>query len=360
MRSGKVKSESAVKRLYLMVAIAALIILVAACNQQPKNEGKEKAEGKGSASKKEVVVYSSRTEELIKPAFDAFTKKTGIKVRYTTGKEEELFERLQAEGSNTPADMLMTVDAGNLWLASNAGLLQPISSDVLDKNIAKNLRDSGNEWVALTVRARPIQYSTERVKPSELSTYEALGDKKWKGRLGLRTSEKVYTKSLLASMIASLGPEKTEKIVQGWMDNDPVIFDSDTDMLKAIEAGQIDVGVANSYYLGRLIKEDVDFPVTIFWPNQDDRGAHVNVSGAGITKHAPNKKGAVELLEFLSGPIAQKSFGDVNLEYPVNSEVDLHEILEGWGEFKRDDLNVSELGKNQVEAVKLADRVGYR
>ena len=161
-------------------------------------------------------------------------------------------------------------------------------------------------------------------------------------------------------MIASLGSKKAEKIVKGWIDNDPVIFDSDTDMLKAIEAGQIDVGVANSYYLGRLLKDDPDFPVAIFWPNQDGRGAHVNVSGAGITKHAPNKKGAVELLEFLSGPMAQKSFGEVNLEYPVNPKVDLHEILEGWGEFKRDDLNVSELGKNQVEAVKLADRVGYR
>lgn len=342
-----------------MAAILVLFVLVAACGRQPEKSGTEKSD-KGKNSKKEVVVYSARTEELIKPAFDAFTKKTGIKVRYTTGKEAELFERLEAEGANSPADMLITVDAGNLWLASLAGLLQPISSDVLATNIPKNLHDSKNEWVALTIRARPIQYSTKRVKPEELSTYEALGDKKWKGRLGLRTSEKVYTKSLLASMIASLGTKKTEKIVQGWMDNDPIIFDSDTDMLKAIEAGQIDVGVANSYYLGRLLKEEADFPVSIFWPNQDGRGAHVNVSGAGITKYAPNKEGAVKLLEFLSGPVAQKSFADGNLEYPVNPNVDLHEILEGWGEFKRDDLNVSELGRNQVKAVILADRVGYR
>ncbi len=343
----------------LLSVIAALIVLVAALGActQTKGASTKKA---GEKDGKKVVVYSARTEELIKPAFDAFTKKTGIDVEFTTAKEAELFERLQAEGAKSPADMLITVDAGNLWLAGDAGLLQPTSSDVLDKNVPNNLRDPDNRWFSLTLRARPIHYSTERVKPGELSTYEALGDKKWKGRLGLRTSEKVYTKSLMASMIASMGVEKAEKIVEGWMANDPVIFDSDTDMLEAIEAGQIDVAIANSYYLGRLIKEDADYPVTIFWPNQEDRGAHVNVSGAGITKHAPNKEGAVKLLEFLSGPVAQKSFGDLNLEYPVNESVKLHEILESWGEFKRDDLNVAELGKNQAEAVKMADRAGYR
>ncbi len=349
---------SIVRRLRVLSVIVVMFVL-AACGQA-SNTAETDADKKDAEAKKEVVVYSSRTEELIKPAFDAFTKETGIKVSFTTAKEAELQERLKAEGANSPADMLITVDAGNLWLAADAGLLQSVSSKVLEENIPDNLRAPDNKWFSLTMRARPIMYSKDRVKPAELSTYEDLGDEKWKGRLGLRTSEKVYTKSLMSSMIASLGEKKAEEVVNDWMANDPVIFDSDTDMIKAIEAGQIDVAIANSYYLGRLLKEDPDFPVDIFWPNQDDRGAHVNVSGAGITKHAPNKEGATKLLEFLSGPVAQKSFGDLNLEYPVNEEVELHEILEGWGEFKRDDLNVSELGKNQTAAVKMADRAGYR
>ena len=350
---------SIVRRLSVLSIIAALFVLLAACDQTSKTRNTD-ADMKDAEAKKEVVVYSARTEELIKPAFDAFTKETGIKVSFTTAKEAELQERLKAEGANTPADMLITVDAGNLWLAADTGLLQPIFSDVLEENTPNNLHDSDNRWFALTMRARPIMYSKERVKPAELSTYEDLGDKKWKGRLGLRTSEKVYTKSLIASMITSLGEKKAEDVVESWMANDPIIYDSDTDMIKAIEAGQIDVAIANSYYLGRLLIEDPDFPVRIFWPNQGDRGAHVNVSGAGVTKYAPNKAGAIKLLEFLSGPVAQKSFGDLNLEYPVNDEVELHGILEGWGEFKRDNLNISELGKNQNAAVKMADRAGYR
>lgn len=343
-------------RLIFIGGLLALVLLAAGCEESKETAtktGKEKAP-------KEVVVYSSRTEELIKPAFDAFTKETGIKVKFTTAKEAELLERLKAEGDKSPADMLITVDVGNLWLAAEKGVFQPVESEELEQNVPEKLRDPDNLWFALTIRSRPIMYSTERVKPEELSTYEALGDGKWKGRLGLRTSTKVYNQSLIASMIASQGVKKAEETVKGWMANEPIIYGSDVEMLEAMAAGQVDVGIANTYYLARLIKDKPDFPVTVFWPNQKDRGAHVNVSGAGITKHAPNKENAVKLLEFLSSIKAQKLFADTNIEYPINPDVKPHEILVKWGEFKQDDLNVVELGRNQAEAVRIADRAGYK
>lgn len=348
-------------RAILLLVVAAILLLSAAAGCTTSNSKKETKTVGDSKEKGVVTVYSSRTEELIKPVFDEFTKETGIEVKFTTAKEEELHERLKSEGAKSPADILITVDAGNLWLASEAGLLQPVSSNVLEDNIPASLRDPDNEWFALTKRVRAIMYSTKKVKPEEFSTYEALGDAKWNGRLGLRTSGKVYNKSLIASMIANLGNEKTEAAIKGWIANKPVIFDSDTDLIKAIEAGQVDVGIANTYYLGRLLKEDSNYGVSLFWPNQKDRGAHVNVSGAGLTKHAPNKEGAVRLLEYMSQPKAQEFFGRENLEYPVNPKAtNIHEILTSWGEFKSDDLNVAELGKNQAEAVKMADRADYR
>jgi len=341
-------------RKIIIPCLAILVLFAGAC---------ERGSGSGdkvSEEKEEVVVYSSRIEELIKPAFDAFTKETGIKVKYTTGKEEELLQRLKAEGENSPADILITVDAGNLWRAAENEVFQPIESAILSENIPENLRDQENRWFALTIRSRTIMYNTEKVSPEELSTYEALGDSKWKERLALRTSAKVYNQSLVASMIASLGEEEAEKVVKGWMANDPEIFGSDVKMLEAMAAGQKDVAIANTYYLGRLLKEDPELPLAVFWPNQDDRGAHVNVSGAGITKNSPNKDNAVKLLEFLSSAKAQKMFAETNIEYPVNPDAELHELLKEWGDFKRDDLNVSELGSNQVEAVKIMDRAGYK
>ena len=341
-------------RMIIIPCLALLVLFSGACASGA--DSSEKAKEK----KEEVVVYSSRIEELIKPAFDAFTKETGIKVKYTTGKEEELLQRLKAEGENSPADILITVDAGNLWRAAEDGVFQPTESVVLEENIPKNLRDPENRWFAFTIRSRAIMYNTENVSTEELSTYEALGESKWKGRLALRTSAKVYNQSLVASMIASLGEEEAEKAVKGWIANDPEIFGSDVKMLEAMAAGQKDVGIANTYYLGRLLKEDPDLPLAVFWPNQDDRGAHVNVSGAGIIKNSPNKDNAVKLLEFLSSPKAQKLFAETNIEYPVNKDAELHELLIEWGDFKRDDINVAELGSNQVEAVKIMDRAGYR
>jgi iron(III) transport system substrate-binding protein len=308
----------------------------------------------------EVVVYSARIESLIKPMFDAFTEKTGIQVKYFTAGEKELFERLQSEGASTPADVFMTVDVGNLWSAENAGLLQGITSSTIDQNIPRHLRATDDSWVGLSVRARPIMYSTARVKPNELSTYEALGDPKWNGKLCFRTSKKVYTQSLVAAMIKTLGEERTEGIVRAWMANQPRIFDSDSKLLEAIAAGQCDVGIANTYYLAQLVAKEPKFPVAVFWPNQGDRGVHINISGAGVTKHVKHRDSAIMLIEFLSSTEAQNLFADANYEYPANPTVKASTIIAAWGDFKADTVDVASAGELQAAAVKLIDRVGYK
>ena len=313
-----------------------------------------------SAPAQEVVVYSARIEALIKPMFEAFTAKTGAKVKYFTASEKELLERLKAEGANSPADALMTVDAGNLWLAQNTGVLQGFKSEIIDKNIPAHLHGKDNAWVGLSVRARPIMRSTERVKASELSTYEGLADPKWRGRICFRTSRQVYTQSLIATMIKSLGEKRTEEIARGWMANQPRIIDSDTRVLEGIAAGQCDVGLTNTYYLARLKAKNPAFAVAPYWPNQNDRGVHVNVSGAGVTKYAKNREQAIKLIEFLSSPEAQNLYADVNYEYPANPAVKPHPLLASFGTFKADKVDIASAGEFQAAAVKLLDRVGYR
>ena len=309
----------------------------------------------------EVVVYSARNEQLIKPMFDAYTKETGTKIKFITDKEGALLQRLKAEGENTPADMLITVDAGNLWEAAREGSLRPVQSKVLTANIPAHLRDPGNQWFGLSVRARTIFFNTQKVKPAELSTYEDLGSPKWKGRLCLRTAKKVYNQSLVAMMIAEHGEARAEQVVKSWVANlatDP--FPDDTKMLEAIAAGQCDVGIANTYYFGRLVEKKPGLPLGIFWPNQKQNGVHVNVSGAGITKHAKHEKEAIKLLEWLSSDKAQNLFADVNLEYPVNPAVKPDAAVSAWGAFRQNPLNLAKDGELQAAAVKLMDRAGYK
>ncbi|MEO1765814.1 Fe(3+) ABC transporter substrate-binding protein [Thiobacter aerophilum] len=313
------------------------------------------------ARAEEVVVYSARNEQLIKPVFDAYTRATGVQVKFITDKEGPLLARLKAEGANTPADLLLTVDAGNLWQAAEEGVLQPVDSVVLERNIPASLRDPAKRWFGLSVRARTIVYNTQRVRPSELSTYEALAEPKWKGRLCLRTSKKVYNQSLVAMMIAEHGEAKTEQIVRGWVANlatDP--FPDDTKMMEAVAAGQCDVGIGNTYYFGRLMEKNPNLPLALFWPNQRGSGVHVNISGAGVTRFAKNRAGAIRLLEWLSSREAQNIFADVNLEYPVNPAVKPDPIVAAWGEFKRNPINVAKAGELQAAAVKLMDRAGYK
>lgn len=315
----------------------------------------------GIAVAEELVVYSARKEHLVKPLFDAYSKKTGVKIKYITDKAAPLLVRLKAEGSNTPADILFTVDAGNLWQAAEQGIVESVKSAILDKNIPAHLRDPQGRWYGLSVRARTIIYSTERVRPGELTTYEDLANAKWKGRLCLRTSKKVYNQSLVAMMIARLGEPEAERVVKGWVNNLATApFTNDTKIMKAIAAGQCDVGIVNTYYFGRLQKKKPDVKLALFWPNQKDSGVHVNISGAGVIAHSKHKVQAIKLLEWLSGDEAQSMFTQINMEYPVNPGVTPSALVTAWGEFKQDQLNVARAGELQVKSVMLMDRAGYR
>lgn len=314
-----------------------------------------------AAAAADVTVYSSRQEHLIEPVFNDFTKATGIKVKFLTDSEAPLIRRIKSEGKNTAADLLLTVDAGNLWFAAQEGILEPVSSQVLEKNIPSHLRAPDNTWFGLSVRARTIVYSTKRVKENDLSTYEDLADKKWRGRLCLRTSKKVYNQSLVAMLIAEHGEKKAEAIVSGWVKNLAApVFANDTKLIEAVVAGTCDVGIVNTYYFGRLQKQDPAIPAALFWPNQETSGVHVNISGGGVVKNAKNKADAQKLLEWLSGEAAQKVFADANFEYPVSAAVEPDPLVKKWGTFKPNLINVSKAGELQQAAVKLMDRVNYK
>ncbi len=314
-----------------------------------------------AASNDSLTVYSTRKEHLIEPLFDAFTKKTGIKVSYLTGKGGALIERIKLEGKRTKADIFMTVDAGNLWYAATQNLFQPVESEIIENNIPTHLRDPEGLWTGLSVRARTIVYSTERVNPDELSTYQDLANKKWEGRLCLRTSKKVYTKSLVSSLIYHDGLEKTTDIVRGWIDNLAATpHAEDVHIMTSILAGQCDVGIVNSYYFGRLQAEDPNVALKLFWANQDSTGTHVNVSGAGVTKHSKNPESAIKLLEFLTSIEAQKIYVELNKEYPASQKIKADNLIALWGDFNQDKMNLSVAGKNQADSVSLMQREGYR
>ena len=312
-----------------------------------------------SAQAPEVVVYSARHYGQ-EAAFDAFTRKTGVNVKVFIGQTGELFERLKAEAERTPADVLVTVDAGNLWNAARAGLLARIDSPELLANVPAHLRDPEQRWFGLTVRARTIVYNSTTVTPAALSTYEALGDARWKGRLCLRTSSYIYNQSMLATLIKRHGEPRAEEIVRGWVANRPILINGDAKLLESIAAGQCDVGVANHYYLARILAKNPAFPVAPFWANQATTGTHVNISGAGVTAHGKNRANAIRLVEFLSSPEAQQMFADLSFEYPANPQAAVNPLVARWGTFKQDDINVAAAGELQAAAVRLADRAGYK
>lgn len=316
----------------------------------------------------EVNVYSARQEALIKPLLDKFTEQTGIETNLITAKAAALKTRMQNEGRNTPADLFITVDAGNLHRAKEAGLLQKINDTELSSLVPANLRDSDDYWLGLSKRARVIFYSPERVDPGELSTYEALTEAKWKGRICIRSSSNVYNQSLVASMIADKGVDATQQWAEGIVANmarPP--SGGDRDQLKAVAAGQCDVAVSNTYYYGAMLNNQSDpsqveaaQKVAIFWPNQQDRGTHVNVSGAGISKYSRNRDAAIALMKFLLSDESQRWYAAVNYEYPVIDSVAKSETVASWGDFNSDDLNLSRLGELNAEAVKAMDRAGWK
>ena len=303
-----------------------------------------------------ITVYTGR-HYGIETVFEQFTADTGIEVRFTTGNDPELRERLIAEGANTPADVVMTADAANIELAADAGVLASVESDVLTDTIPEDLRSEANDWFSLSQRARVIIASAERVG-SPPTTYAGVGDPEWQGKLCLRPSTHPYTQSLVASLIIAEGEERATEIVQSWVDNDPLYINSDTDIYTAVADGECDVAIANTYYLGRLLTEDPDFPVEIVWPEQDGRGAHVNVSTAAVTANAPNPGGALALIEWLATD-GQQQFADANFEYPADPNVEPNEIIAGFGEFTADLPAVRQLGANQPAAVGVLSATGY-
>ncbi len=276
-------------------------------------------------------------------------------------------QRLQSEGINTPADVLLTSDAGRLAAAQKVGILQAVKSAALDENIPATYRDPDGYWYGLSMRARPIIYAKARVKPEQLATYEALADPQWQGKLCLRSSDSVYNQSLVAGMIAHHGEAKTEAWAKGLVANlarPPK--GGDRDQIKAVAAGECEVTLANTYYLGGMVNssdatdKQAAAQVAVFWPDAKTTGVHVNVSGAGVTAHARQRDNAVKLLEFLASDKAQRGYAEVNHEYPVNPAIPPSATLKAWGEFKADTLNVAKLGELNAAAVKLMDRAGWK
>lgn len=315
----------------------------------------------------EVNVYSSRKEELIKPLLDRFTKQTGISVNLVTGKEDALLQRLKSEGANSPADLLVTTDAGNLYRAKAAGVTQPFVSDTLSSAIPPTYRDPEGHWVGLTVRARPILYVKGKTDPATLSTYEALAEPAFKGRICIRSSDNIYNQSLVASLIAANGVEAAETWAKRLVANlarPPK--GGDRDQIKAAAAGECDIAIANTYYLAGMLtgKDPADRTaaesMAVFWPNQAGRGVHVNVSGAAVTAAAKHKDAVIALVEFLASPDSQAWYAENNGEYPVRPGVPVSATLAAWGKFKADDLNLAKLGELNAEAVKLMDRAGWK
>ncbi len=332
------------RALLLAGTLALVAVLATAC-------------GVASGDDDVVRVYSARHYDL-EPAFELFAEETGISVEFLTGGGAELRERIRAEGDDTLADVYMTVDAGNLHLAASEGIFQGVRSDVLEDAVPASLRDPDGRWFGLSMRARTIVYHPDRVDPSELSTYEALADPEWEGRLCMRNSTNVYTQSLIASLIAHHGYDGAKDIVAGWIDNDVEILNSDVQIIETVAAGGCDVGITNHYYLARLLEDDPDLPVEVFWANQDGRGVHVNISGAGVTQQADDPELALQLLEWLATD-GQEAFVEGNHEYPVNPDVAPGELIADFGNFDRDPLNAAEFGALNRDAVKLMDEVGY-
>lgn len=315
----------------------------------------------------EVNLYSSRHYNTDTELYEGFTQETGIKVNLVEGSADELIERIKSEGDNTQADILMTVDVARLWRAQEAGIFAPTSSAILEERIPASLRDPEGLWFGFTKRARVIMYNPDKVNPEELSTYEDLTDPKWKDRIIIRPSSNIYNQSLVASLIEAHGEEETEEWVKGFVANfarEPQ--SNDTGQIKDVAAGVGDLTLANTYYLARMAKDDdpamqeVVEKVKIFFPNQDGRGTHVNISGAGVVKNAPNPENAVKFLEYLSTDTAQEFFAKGNNEYPVVEGVSVDPVLDSFGSFKADDTNIAAFGPNLADAVQVMNRGGWK
>ena len=320
------------------------------------------------AQDKVLNLYSSRHYETDEALYTNFTKQTGIKINRIEGGEDAMIERIRNEGDKSPADVLITVDAGRLWRAEQLGLFQPVKSTVLESRLPAPYRHPDGLWFGFSARARVIAYSKERVKPGEVARYEDLAHPRWKGRICTRSAGHVYNLSLISSLVTTLGEAKTEEWARAVAANlAHAPRGGDTDQLKAVAAGECDLALSNTYYYVRLLKSQkpdekaVTEKVGVILPNQQDRGTHVNISGAGVLKHAPNRSAAVRFLEYLASDGAQNYFANGNNEWPVVPSVTPdNAALASLGKFKTDALNVGAIGKNQPAAQKIADRSGFK
>jgi iron(III) transport system substrate-binding protein len=320
------------------------------------------------AQEQVLNLYSARHYQTDEALYAGFTKLTGIRINRIEAGEDALIERIRNEGARSPADLMITVDAGRLWRAEQLGLFQPVRSALLEARIPANFREPGGHWFGFSMRARVIAYHKERVKPGEVSTYEALADPKWKGRLCVRSSSNMYNLSLMAALIERLGEAQAEawgKAVRANLAREPK--GGDTDQLKGVAAGECDVAISNHYYYARLARSAkaeeraVAEKVGVVFPDQAGRGTHVNISGAGVMQHAPHRAAAIRFLEYLAGDEAQRYFADGNNEWPVVAAVRVaNPVLQAFGAFKYDPVNVAVLGRNQPAAQKLYDRVGWK
>lgn len=317
---------------------------------------------------KVLNLYSSRHYQTDEALYNNFTKQTGIRINRIEAGEDALIERIRNEGERSPADVLITVDAGRLWRAEQLGFFQPVKSAVLDARIPASFREPNGLWFGFSLRARVIAYNKAKVRADEIPTYESLAEPKWKGRICMRSSTNMYNLSLLSAMIDHLGEQKAQAWAQSVRDNlarDPK--GGDTDQLKSVAAGECDVTISNQYYYARLLRSgkaderEIAGKLGVVFPNQASRGTHVNISGAGVMKHAPNREAAVKFLEYLASDEAQRYFADGNNEWPVVASVKLdNPVLISFGAFKQDSLNVSVLGRNQPGSQKIYDRVAWK
>jgi len=317
----------------------------------------------------EINLYSQRHYKVDEKQYEAFEKETGIKVNVVKANADELIERLKNEGKNSPADLFITVDAGKLQKAKDLDLLQKISSPIINQNVDSELRDVNGYWIPITYRARIIVYSKERINVGELSTYANLTNEKWRNKVLVRSSSNAYNQALLSSIVANRGEDAAtswaSKLVKNFA-RDPK--GNDRDQVKAITAGQGDLAIVNSYYIGLLLSSEnieeikAGNSVGVFFPNQGEgeTGSHINVSGIGLAKNAPNKEKAIKLMEFLTSESAQKTYTNTSYEYPANPNVDPNEIVKKWGSFKKDNLDLNQLGVFRNKAIEIFDKSGWK
>lgn len=339
-----------------VVVFISTILVLSSCGEVPKKSN-------------EINLYSQRHYKVDEQQYKVFEEETGIKVNVVKANADELIERLKNEGENSPADLFITVDAGKLQKAKDLDLLQKISSPIINQNVDVDLKDVNGYWIPITYRARIIVYSKDRVDVSELSTYNSLTDEKWRNKVLVRSSSNAYNQALLSSIIANTGEESASKWASKLVKNfarDPK--GNDRDQVKAITAGQGDLAIVNSYYIGLLLSSENEEEIKagnsvgVFFPNQgeDESGSHINVSGIGLAKNAPNKENAIKLMEFLTSESAQKTYTNTSYEYPANPNVEPNEIVKKWGSFKKDVLDLNKLGVFRNKAIEIFDKSDWK